>query len=105
MCELMPTRFALFVINEVDLRQPHEYRFAILHVKFGLDAAADDLLRRNAIDLLRPGPHELDAAAGDDERLEIIGAQVGEQFKHRLVDHLGIELAWFRDAWRWQSSL
>ena len=36
------------------------------------------------------GAHELDAAAGDDERLEAVGAQVAEQFEHRLVDALGV---------------
>ena len=58
---------------------------------FSLAAAADDLLGRNAIDLLRPRAHELDAAAGDDEGLESIRAQIGEQFEHRLIDHLGVE--------------
>ena len=63
---------------------------------FSLAAAADDLLGRNAIDLLGPRAHELDAAAGDDEGLEAVRAQVGEQFEHRLIDHLGVELAGLR---------
>ena len=54
-----------------------------------LAAAPNDLLRRNAIDTLGPRAHELDAAAGDDEGLEAVRAQVGEEFQHRLVDHLG----------------
>ena len=57
---------------------------------FSLAAAADDLLGRDAIDLLRQGAHELDAAAGDDEGLEAVRAQVGEQFEHRLIDHLRV---------------
>ena len=51
---------------------------------------ADHLLGRDAVDLLRPRPHELDAAAGDDEGLEAVGAQIGEQLQHRLVDELGV---------------
>ena len=42
---------------------------------------------------LRPGPHELDAAAGHDECFEAVGAQIGEQLQHRLVDQLGIRAA------------
>ena len=57
---------------------------------FILTPAADDLLGRDAVDPLGPRPHELDAAAGDDERLEAVGAQVGEQLQHRLVDQLGV---------------
>ena len=58
---------------------------------FSLAAAADDLLGRNAVTFSRPRAHELDAAAGDDERLEAVRAQVGEQLEHRLIDHLGVE--------------
>ena len=58
------------------------------HLELRLAAAADDLLGRDAIDLLRPRPHELDAAAGNDEGLETVGAQIGEQFDHGLIDHL-----------------
>ena len=48
-----------------------------------------DLLRRDAVDTFCPGAHELDATAGDDERLEAVGAQVVEQLAHWLVNHLG----------------
>ncbi|MGY4246228.1 hypothetical protein ACVIIZ_007636 [Bradyrhizobium sp. USDA 4523] len=44
----------------------------------------------DAIDPLAPWPHELDAAARDNEGLEAIGPQTGEQFQHRLVDEIGI---------------
>ena len=57
---------------------------------FVLIAAADDLLGRDAVDPLGPRAHELDAAAGDDVRLEAVRAQVGEQLEHRLVDQLGV---------------
>ena len=36
------------------------------------------------------GAHELDAAARDDEGLEAVRAQVGEQLEHGLVDQLGV---------------
>ena len=49
---------------------------------------ADHLLGRNAVDPLGPRPHELDAAAGDDERLEAVGAKICEQLDHRLIDEL-----------------
>ena len=55
-----------------------------------LDAAADHLLGRDAVDLLGPRPHELDAAAGDDVGLEAVGAQIGQHFQHRLVDQFGV---------------
>ena len=35
-----------------------------------------------------PRPHELDAAAGDDERLEAVRPQIDEQLVHRLIDEL-----------------
>ena len=63
---------------------------AVAHLELRLDRGADDLLGRDAVDLLRPRPHELDAAAGDDERLEAVRAQIGEQLEHRLVDQLGV---------------
>ena len=81
-----------FVVVEVQLRQTHEHGLAVAHLKLRLDAAADDLFRRDAIDLLRPRAHELDAAAGDDEVLEAVRAQVGEHFEHRLIDHVGKSL-------------
>ena len=84
------------VIIEVQLRQAHEHRLAVAHFKLRLDAAADDLFRRDAVNLLRPRAHELDAAAGDDVVLETVRAQVGEHFEHRLINHFGVELAGLR---------
>ena len=75
--------------NEINRGHLHGYRLAVAHFKLQLAAAAYDLLGRNAIDLLRPRAHELDSAARDDEGFEIVGAKVGEQFEHRLIDHLG----------------
>jgi len=42
-------RFAGLVVDEVDRRQFHQHRRAILHLELGLAAAADDLLGWNAI--------------------------------------------------------
>ena len=93
MCWLMPIGLAGFVVNEVELRQTHQHGLAVADFELRLDAAADDLFRRDAIDLFRPGAHELDAAAGDDEGLETVCPQIGEQFEHRLIDALGVGLA------------
>src|SRR4029077_11741654 len=49
-----------------------------------------DLLRRNAVGAVGPCPHEFDAAARDDEGLELVGTQEGQQFQHRLEDEVGI---------------
>ena len=84
------------VVVEVQLRQAHEHGLAVAHFELRLDAAADDLFRRDAVNLLRPRAHELDAAAGDDEVLEAVRAQIGEHFEHRLIGHVGEELAGLR---------
>ena len=81
-------RLAFLVVDEVQLRQPDQHRLAVPHLELRLDARADHLLGRHAIDLLGPWPHELDAAAGHDERLVAVCTQVRQQFDHRLVDHL-----------------
>ena len=51
----------------------------------------DHLLRRDAIDLLRVHAHKILAAARDDVGPLPIGAQVLQNFKHRLVSEIGIE--------------
>jgi hypothetical protein len=56
---------------------------------FRFDFGANDLFGRDAIHLFRPGPHELDAATGDNKGLETVRAKIGEQFEHRLIDALG----------------
>src|SRR5206468_8098045 len=61
---------------------------AVAHFILRLAAAADDLFRWNAINSFRPRPHEFDSAAGDDEGLEAIRAQVGQQFDHWLINAL-----------------
>ncbi len=83
--------FAGLVIDEIQLRQSHDDGLTVAHFILRLDAAADDLVRRDAIDAFRPRPHELDAAAGDDEGLEAVGAQIGQQFEHGLIDHFCVE--------------
>jgi hypothetical protein len=87
MCWLIPYGLPAFIIIEVQLRQPREHGLTFPHLERGLDAAANDLFGRDAINFFRPGAHELDAAAGNDESLETVHAQVGEQFDHRLIDH------------------
>ena len=70
--------------------KPEQDRLAVAHLEPGLDRGAHHLLGRNAVDALGPRAHELDAAARDDEGLEAVGAQIGEQLQHRLVDQLGV---------------
>ena len=81
------------VVVEVQLRQAHEHGLAVAQFKLRLHAAADDLFRRDAIGRFRPRAHELDAAAGDDEVLETVRAQIGEHFEHRLIGHVDEALA------------
>jgi len=60
--------------------------------------AADDLLWRDAIDFVREGAHELDAAAGNDERLEAVRRADTEQLQHRADNHIGCRAVPFWDA-------
>jgi hypothetical protein len=60
---------AILVVNELDFRQFDEDRLAG-QFELHLAGAADDLLWRNAIDLLGEDPHEIHAAARNDKRLE-----------------------------------
>src|SRR5205814_9359796 len=59
-------------------------------LEFGDARRADHLLRRYAIDLLRPRTHELNPTARHDEGFEPVGAQVSEQLQHWLVNKLGV---------------
>src|SRR5450755_35007 len=80
-------RFAGTVVDEAQLGKTHQHWLAVAHLELHLAAAANDLLRRNTVGFLGPGPHELDAAAGHDEGFEAIRAQVCRQFQHRLINH------------------
>ncbi|MNT06151.1 hypothetical protein D3C72_1408050 [compost metagenome] len=80
------------VVVVVQLGQAHQHRLAVLHLKFGDEGGADDLLRRNAVDVLRPGAHELDFAARHDVGLEAIAAQVVQQLAHGREGQAGIGL-------------
>ena len=83
-------RLAFLIVVEVELGQTNQNRRAVAQLELLLDAAANHLLRWDAIDFLGPRTHELDAAAGHDEGLETVRAQIGENFEHRLIDHLGV---------------
>ncbi len=78
------------VVDEVDPWQPDNRGDAICHPVLRRDRRPDDLLGRDAVDLLREGPDHLDAAAGNDARLEPDRAQVREELEHRLMDDLGV---------------
>src|SRR5262245_53673828 len=66
---LNPNRLAVLVVDYIDRGQLHQHRLAITHLVLKFHAAADYLLRRDAIDFFRPRAHELDAAPGDNEGL------------------------------------
>src|SRR5260221_2715716 len=82
--------FALLVVDEIHRGQLHDDGLAFAHLELLLARAADDLLGRNAVDLLGEGADELHAAAGDDEGLEAVRAQIGEQLEHRLIGEVGV---------------
>ena len=90
MCSLMPTGLPALSSMKLICGRRNSVGPAVAHLEPRLDRRADHLLGRDAVDLLGPRPHELDAAAGDDEGLEAVGAQIGEQLQHRLVDQLGV---------------
>ena len=83
---LMADGLARLVVEEVECRIAHQDGRAALHLEMRLDRRADHLMRRNAVDVLGEDPHELDAAARDDESREAAGAQIIEQLEHRLID-------------------
>src|ERR1035437_6712747 len=82
--------FADVVVDKIQLWEPGQAGNAADHLKLGDDAAADDLLGRNAVDLLCPDAHKLNSPSGDDKCFEAIGAQIGEEFHHRLENHLRV---------------
>ena len=67
-----------FVVNEVEFGQSHDHGTAFASFVLQLDTAADNLLRRDAVDPFRPRTHELNAAARDDECLKSVVAKVGQ---------------------------
>src|SRR5262245_10977746 len=85
-------RLSYFVIDEVDFLKTNEDRLSAPHLILRDDTAADNLLRRDAVHLLCPGPHEFDAAPRDYESLEPIRAQIRQQLQHRLINHLRVRL-------------
>ena len=89
-------RLAGFVVDEIQLGKLHDHRFAVAHFKLCFTAAADDLLRRDAIDALCPRADELNAATANNVGFETVRAQVGQQFEHRLIDHFGEQPAGLR---------
>ncbi len=66
--------FAGAVVDEADLRQPHDDGSAVLRFKLCLHSGADDLIGRDAVGFFCPRTHECGIAAGDDEGFETVGA-------------------------------
>src|SRR5947208_8403477 len=86
-----PFRFARPVIDEQDLRLAQELRLSISGELISGDGrGANYLLRRNAVALVGEDSHELHATARNDEGLEVVGAQIGEQLQHGLINEIGV---------------
>jgi len=84
-----PFRFARPVIDEQDLRLAQELRLSISGELISGDGrGANYLLRRNAVALVGEDSHELHATARNDEGLEVVGAQIGEQLQHGLINEI-----------------
>ena len=79
------------VVHEQQARLLHQNGNPALGVAvFHLAGCADDLLRRDAIDLFGIDPHEILAAARDDVGPVAIGAQMLHGFEHRLIDQFRV---------------
>ena len=85
--------FAGLVVDEIQLGQLDDDRLAVAHIIGGLEAGANDLLGRDAVDTLGPGTHEVDPAARDDEGFESVRPQIVEQLEHGLINHVGVGFA------------
>ena len=66
-------RLVVEIVVEEKFQPPDQFRLAVLEFVFRVEAGADDAPCRNAVDFLRTGAHEVPAAAGNDERLELVG--------------------------------
>ena len=82
--------FADVVVDEIQLRQAGEHGEFCHHFKLCDDAAADNLLGRDTVDLLGKDAHKFNSATGDDKGLEAIGAQIAEQLDHGLENYFGV---------------
>ena len=58
------------VVDEFDPRFLGKHRRAVPHLVPDLAVGANDLARRDAVDILGPDPHEVGAPSGDDPGAE-----------------------------------
>src|ERR1700751_4912810 len=77
-------RLRLAIIEAIEFSKLHQPRAVLVHFEPQLVARADDLLARDAIDLLRARAHEIDATAPHDVGLEALLSQELEQLELRL---------------------
>src|SRR6056297_3973527 len=68
--------FALVVGDEFDFFDANDDGYAVADFELRFDSTTKDLFRWDAVDRFGPRTDELDAAAGNDKRLEMIGSQV-----------------------------
>jgi FAD/FMN-containing dehydrogenase len=73
------------IVDDSDFGGLDEFGAAVADAELGFPDAADHPVRRQAVAIGRPGPHEVGAAAGEDPAGEAMTVQQAEQFHHRLV--------------------
>jgi len=73
------------VVDHLELGRFDEFGAAVADAELGFTDAADDPVRGEAVDIGRPCPHEVRAAAGEDPAGEAVAVQQAEQLEHGLV--------------------
>ena len=81
------------VVDDLHRGALDELRAAVADPELGIPHAADDPVRRQAVDRPGPGPHEVRAAPGEDPAREAAAVQQAEQLQHRLVHRLRVRHA------------
>jgi hypothetical protein len=73
------------VVDDLEFGGLDEFGAAAADAELGFTYAADHPVRGQSIDIGRPCPHEVCAAAGEDPAGEAVAVQQAAQLQHRLV--------------------
>ena len=112
----MSSGFPGKIVVQQQLRGPHQDALAFLVIGvLRLKRGADDLFRRDAIDLLGIDADEVLSAAGNDVGLVAVGAQILHRLQHRLINQVGVRTVpalvlglrqpVLHDAWNWSTVM
>ncbi len=71
---------AFLVVDEIKFRKFNQIAFPIDDFIFHFAGTANNLIRGDAINFFRPGPHKINTTTGNDKRSVPIGAQIIQQF-------------------------